>query len=86
MVVAVEPGVKGWATGSGQLGDGTNTDSSVPVTVTGLSGAVAIDAGASHSCAVLDDDSARCWGRNFDGQLGDGTTTDSSLPLPVVAG
>ena len=54
--------------------------------MTGLSGAVAITAGSSHSCAVLDDNSARCWGHNFDGQLGDGTTIGSSVPVPVVAG
>jgi hypothetical protein len=33
MIVAVEPGIKGWATGSGQLGDGTTTDSSLPLPV-----------------------------------------------------
>ncbi len=32
--------------------------------------ATAIAAGYSHTCAVLDDNSVRCWGRNDDGQLG----------------
>ena len=36
-----------------------------------------------HSCAVLDDNSVSCWGRNAMGQLGDGTTTDRLTPVTV---
>jgi len=69
----------------GQLGDGTNKfDSKVPVTVAGLSGATAIDAGRSHSCATRSDGTARCWGYNANGQLGDGTYTDSNVPVVVT--
>lgn len=31
---------------------------------------------SSRSCALLDDNSLRCFGRNFDGQLGLGDTED----------
>eukprot|EP01013_Petalomonas_cantuscygni_P002129 TRINITY_DN1215_c0_g1_i6.p1 TRINITY_DN1215_c0_g1~~TRINITY_DN1215_c0_g1_i6.p1 ORF type:complete len:278 (-),score=61.71 TRINITY_DN1215_c0_g1_i6:665-1498(-) len=31
---------------------------------------VALSAGISHACAVLDDATAKCWGRNHVGQLG----------------
>ena len=29
-----------------------------------------ISAGRYHACAILDDDSAKCWGYNHVGQLG----------------
>ena len=32
--------------------------------------AKAVSVGPYHSCAVLDDNSLKCWGLNFDGQLG----------------
>jgi alpha-tubulin suppressor-like RCC1 family protein len=65
------------------LGDGRKTDSSTPVVVSGLSDAVAISAGSSHSCALLANQTAKCWGDNSKGQLGDGTGTDSPTPVAV---
>ena len=70
--------------GNGELGDGTTTDSSTPVVVSGLAGAAALTAGNGHTCARLDDGTARCWGLNGYGELGDGTTTNSSTPVTVV--
>eukprot|EP00435_Cladocopium_sp_Y103_P020089 s1868_g4.t2 len=35
-----------------------------------------ISAGRYHACAILDDDSAKCWGDNKFGQLGQGHTND----------
>jgi len=68
----------------GELGDGTTTQRLSPVNVSGLSGAVALAAGYAHTCALLANGTARCWGRNLDGQLGDGTTTDRHTPVSVV--
>ena len=73
----------------GQLGDGatiappTVRIASTPVTVSGITTAVAIDAGIFHVCALLQDGSARCWGRNGDGRLGNGSTANSSTPTAV---
>ena len=45
----------------------------IPVAVAGISTAIAITAGAYHSCAVLRSGSVECWGYNGDGELGNGT-------------
>jgi alpha-tubulin suppressor-like RCC1 family protein len=67
----------------GQLGNGSTTDSSTPVVVSGLSGATAIAAGSYHSCALLAGGTVECWGYNTDGELGNGTTTESNTPVAV---
>ena len=72
--------------GYGQLGDGTTTDRSTPTPTSSLGTgrtAVAISSGAYHTCAILDNASVSCWGRNEYGRLGDGTTTDRSTPTPT---
>lgn len=72
-IVSQNRGVRCWgANTSGQLGDGTQVGSPIPVVVTGVTGARTITAGAAHTCAVLEDGLARCWGSNASGQLGNG--------------
>jgi alpha-tubulin suppressor-like RCC1 family protein len=71
----------------GQLGNGSYVRySSVPVSVAGISTAIAITAGGSHHCAVLSNGSVKCWGDNEYGQLGDGTTKNARTPVHVLVG
>jgi alpha-tubulin suppressor-like RCC1 family protein len=58
----------------GQVGSGAFVSPiSGPIPVSGLaSGVLAIDAGDTHTCAVLTGGSVRCWGSNLSGELGTG--------------
>ena len=67
----------------GKLGDGTTTDSTVPVAVSGGLTFQSVNAGSTHSCGVTTAGAAYCWGDNREGQLGDGTNTDSTVPVAV---
>lgn len=65
------------ATGSGstaRIGDDELPGSVPPVYLGAGRTATAIEAGNSHTCALLDDQSVRCWGQGLYGQLGTGTT------------
>ena len=70
----------------GQLGDGTTTNSTIPVEVSGITTATSIAMGRVHSCALLTDGTVKCWGRNNMGQLGDNTTIDASYTISEVSG
>lgn len=79
-------GIKCWGYNNfGQLGDGTTTDSLIPVDTSGLGGGViVITAGYNHTCAVTTAEEIKCWGSNAYGKLGNGTTMDSSTPVSIV--
>ncbi|NBQ54385.1 MAG: hypothetical protein EBU49_12520 [Proteobacteria bacterium] len=75
---------------SGQLGDGTNQNRSLPVPVAGLSGVATLQAGVYSSFVIQSDGKVRAWGANWYGQLGDRTRSDRwspvslDLPKPVT--
>jgi len=70
----------------GQLGIGSLDNKHSPTKVQLPQGrtALAISLGNSHTCAILDDFSIRCWGNNDFGQIGDGTTDDRTTPSSVI--
>ena len=89
LVLCSDGTVAAWgAGGSGQLGNGGNSDGAVPVLVNTagvLAGkvVVAVAAGASHSLALCSDGTVVAWGYNDDGQLGNGSNTASNVPVLV---
>ena len=77
-----------WGQGSiGGLGNGVSppVDSLTPVAVVGITDAKSVAVGNYHMCAVLIDDTVKCWGENVVGQIGDGTTSDSLTPVEVAS-
>jgi alpha-tubulin suppressor-like RCC1 family protein len=74
------------ANGQGQLGDGTTTSRSAPVTVSGLADAIEVASGGplGSSAAILADGTMVAWGHNGSGRLGDGTLTARLTPVAVV--
>ncbi len=84
--------------GSGRLGDGSTTQSLVPVAVVQtaadpdnsidealleVDADAKISAGGAHTC-VVHKGAAKCWGGNVEGQLGVATsTTSSTIPVQV---
>ncbi len=86
--------VKCWGrNSSGQLGVGDTDNRENPASVitdpsddeSVLMGVDEVATGTEHSCALMLDETVRCWGWNDYGQLGDGSTTDSTTPSTSVA-
>jgi hypothetical protein len=76
----------------GQLGEGSTTNSLIPVTVLDIDGqsaseaAVSVSAYSSVSCAVMADGTVQCWGDASYGQLGNNSSLNSSIPVRVWLG
>ena len=75
---------------SGQLGDGTTTNSSMPICISDiesnpLKGKKIVDVHNCDSTIIAKDSDGKLylWGYNGYGQLGDGTTTNSSMPICI---
>jgi len=68
------------ANGSGQIGNGTLTNSAIPVQLTNYASIVA---GSNHTCAISPDGTLACWGANTFGQTGKGSTSTAE-PYPLA--
>ncbi|GIR27467.1 MAG: hypothetical protein CM15mP42_04170 [Methanobacteriota archaeon] len=71
----------------GQVGDNSTTHRFSPTfTFPFADGkkATAITSGTHNHCALLDDGTVSCWGRNSYGNLGDNTTNSSNVPYPPI--
>jgi len=68
---------------SGQLGDGTTTNSLTPVAVAGGHTFASLSPFLFHTCGLTTGGAAYCWGSNSNGALGDGSTTSSTVPVRV---
>lgn len=66
----------------GKLGNGTTTDSYIPIKI--MSDVASISLGYSHSAAITTSGDLYTWGFNYNGQLGNGTTSDlNPNPTPI---
>ncbi|HET6347288.1 MAG TPA: hypothetical protein VFH51_20315, partial [Myxococcota bacterium] len=73
----------------GQLGLGDTLDRRAPGPTVSFGGSrtvLAASGGFAATCAVLDDLSLKCWGRNTNGQLGVGDTAVRLSPVAVALG
>ena len=82
-----------WGRGNdGQLGDQSPAGSPTPVVVANLASAVGpnltnvidLAAGNRHTCAVLANGKAACWGAGATGQLGWGSLSGHAIPVEVM--
>ena len=86
-VIKADKTLKCWGSSSnGQLGKGNKSDlgdaagemgaNLTPIDLGTGRKAKAVAVGAFHTCAILDNDTLKCWGKNLNGQLGLGDTND----------
>ena len=77
--------VRAWGGGvNGELGNGTTTaKQTTPVTVTGLTGVMALAGGRNHGLALRSDGTIMSWGLGASGRLGNGSTANRTTPVQV---
>lgn len=90
LTICADSTVKGFGeNATGQVGNGNSTDQSTPVTVSGLTGIIAVSGGgdqvSAHSMALKGNGTVWCWGSNLYGALGNASTTGTFVTAPVQA-
>jgi alpha-tubulin suppressor-like RCC1 family protein len=77
--------IRGWGNNdTRQLDNSGMSPRTTPITISGVTGAVAVAGGTNHVCAVLANQTAACWGANTMGQLGRKTATAEEAPSAVT--
>jgi len=87
-VIMIDATMRCWGANSqGQLGNGspTSTLSPTPVSVSGISTAVAAATAGSTSCAVLQDGTVRCWGYSGSSTPGVGVNSYTPVAVPGIS-
>ncbi|OYU80729.1 MAG: hypothetical protein CFE23_08405 [Flavobacterium sp. BFFFF1] len=67
----------------GNLGDGTNTDKTVPVQVGSATNWVYVSANYDNTFAIKSDGTLWAWGQNSFYELGDGTNVSQNIPIQI---
>ena len=75
----------------GQLGNGTEDDSLLPVAISrgdipSNATIIKVSSGEEFSCAIASDNKAYCWGWGDSGQIGNGDIVNVSVPKAVAQG
>ncbi|MGB1205791.1 MAG: RCC1 domain-containing protein [Chitinophagales bacterium] len=75
-----------WAWGNNvysQLGNGSTTDSNIPIQIGSATWQSIVAGGGGHSLGIQSDGSLWAWGRNTFGQLGNGNIATSNIPIQI---
>lgn len=91
IVCSTGTGMAAGLNGNGEVGDGTTTERNSPVSISGLTGIIAVSGSRgsfsfAHSLALTSDGTAWAWGYNSFGELGDNTNTNRTVPVSVTTG
>ncbi|MDL2327455.1 hypothetical protein LJC64_02185, partial [Ruminococcaceae bacterium OttesenSCG-928-A11] len=88
--IASDDNVYCWGYGTyGQLGNGSNSTSDVPVPVAKIAGGLEglsikqISTGGEDTCAIASDGNLYCWGSGWYGKRGNGSSSTSNIPVSV---
>ncbi len=68
---------------TGQLGDNSTSQQTLPANAIGFTAGAALSGGNQHTCGFVSGGQAKCWGSNVSGQLGDGTNTQHLVPTDL---